>query len=75
MSAILIWSLDEGYIDGALTCYLDGEAGDWKAKPGVATNRDEVLAARRQPLHLLGQHRWPSTRRSSGACPSWRWWA
>jgi coenzyme F420 hydrogenase subunit beta len=45
VSALLIWALDEGYIDGALVSYLDGEAGDWKATPGVATNNDEVLAA------------------------------
>ncbi len=43
VSAILIWAMDEGYIDAALTSFLDGAAGDWKAKPGVAANRDEVL--------------------------------
>ncbi len=45
VSAILLWLLDEGYIDGALVSYLEGEGGDWKAIPGVATNKDEVLAA------------------------------
>ncbi len=45
VSAILLWLLEEGYIDGALVSYLDGDKGDWKAKPGVATNRDEVLEA------------------------------
>ncbi len=45
VSAILLWLLEEGYIDGALVSYLEGEKGDWKAKPGVATNRDEVLEA------------------------------
>jgi coenzyme F420 hydrogenase subunit beta len=45
VSAILIWALDEGYIDGALTSFLDGAAGDWKAKPGVAATKDEVLAS------------------------------
>lgn len=43
VSAILIWLLDEGYIDGALVSYLEGARGDWKAKPGVATNHQEVL--------------------------------
>ena len=43
VSAILIWLLDEGYIDGALVSYLDGARGDWKAKPGVATTHQEVL--------------------------------
>jgi coenzyme F420 hydrogenase subunit beta len=45
VSAILIWAMQEGYIDAALTSFLDGAAGDWKAKPGVAANRDEVLAS------------------------------
>ncbi|MCU0309658.1 MAG: Coenzyme F420 hydrogenase/dehydrogenase, beta subunit C-terminal domain [Acidimicrobiales bacterium] len=46
VSAILIWAMREGYIDGALTSYLEGgDAASWKAVPGVATNRDEVLAA------------------------------
>ncbi|MDY7103470.1 MAG: Coenzyme F420 hydrogenase/dehydrogenase, beta subunit C-terminal domain [Actinomycetota bacterium] len=44
VSAILIWCLENGYIDGALTSYLEGgDAGGWKAVPGVATDRDEVL--------------------------------
>jgi coenzyme F420 hydrogenase subunit beta len=43
VSAILIWAMDEGYIDGALTSFLDGAAGDWKAKPGVAATKEEVL--------------------------------
>jgi coenzyme F420 hydrogenase subunit beta len=45
VSAILIWALDEGYIDAALVSYLDGAKGDWRAIPGVASNRDEVLAS------------------------------
>lgn len=45
VSAILLWLLQEEYIDGALVSYLDGAKGDWKAKPGVATNKEEVLAA------------------------------
>jgi coenzyme F420 hydrogenase subunit beta len=45
VSAILIWAMQEGYIDGALTSFLEGGAGEWKARPGVAATRDEVLAA------------------------------
>ena len=47
VSAILIWAMEEGYIDGALTSFLEGEAdsASWKAMPGVATNRDEILAS------------------------------
>ena len=46
VSAILIWAMDEGYIDGALTSYVEGgaDSGSWKAIPGVATNREEILA-------------------------------
>lgn len=43
VGAILIWAMKEGYIDAALTSFLEGEVGDWKAKPGVATNREEIL--------------------------------
>ncbi len=44
VSAILIWCLENGIIDGALTSYLEGGNNEgWKAIPGVATNRDEVL--------------------------------
>jgi coenzyme F420 hydrogenase subunit beta len=45
VSAILIWALDQGYIDGALTSFLEGDGSTWKAIPGVATNREEVLAS------------------------------
>lgn len=45
VSALLIWALENDYIDGALTSYLEGgDATTWKAIPGVATNREEVLA-------------------------------
>ncbi len=46
VSAILIWALEKGYIDGALVSGLEsseGGEGGWKAKPMVATNREEVL--------------------------------
>ena len=43
VSAILIWCLENGIIDGALVSYLEGESSGWKATPGVAVNRDEVL--------------------------------
>jgi coenzyme F420 hydrogenase subunit beta len=45
VSALLIWALDEGYIDAALVSYLDGDGAEWKARPGVAATKDEVLAA------------------------------
>jgi len=44
VSAILIWALAEGMIDAALVSYLEGDGTSWKAIPGVARTRDEVLA-------------------------------
>ncbi len=45
VSAILIWCLEHDRIDAALVSNLEGEAGTWKALPGLARTRDEVLAA------------------------------
>jgi coenzyme F420 hydrogenase subunit beta len=45
VSALLIWALDEGYIDAALVSFLEGDGTEWKARPGVAATKDEVLAA------------------------------
>ncbi|HSL56961.1 MAG TPA: Coenzyme F420 hydrogenase/dehydrogenase, beta subunit C-terminal domain [Acidimicrobiales bacterium] len=45
VSAILIWALEHDYIDAALTSFLEGEGNSWKAVPGVAATRDEVLAS------------------------------
>jgi coenzyme F420 hydrogenase subunit beta len=46
VSAILIWALDQGYIDGALTSYVESSpdgGNSWKAIPGLATTKDEIL--------------------------------
>jgi len=45
VSALLIWAMEEGYIDCALTSFLEGDGSSWKAKPGIATNKDEILAS------------------------------
>jgi coenzyme F420 hydrogenase subunit beta len=45
VSAILIWALEQGMIDAALVSYLEGDGSSWKAIPGVARTREEVLAA------------------------------
>jgi coenzyme F420 hydrogenase subunit beta len=46
VSALLIWALENGYIDAALTSYVEGSGDDgWKARPGVAATKDEVLEA------------------------------
>lgn len=44
VSAILIWCLENGYIDAALTSHVEGEPGqNWTAKPAVAYDREGVL--------------------------------
>ena len=45
VSAILIWAMENDYIDASLVSYLEGDKDSWKAKPGVAANREEVLDA------------------------------
>ncbi len=37
--------MDKGYIDGALTSFLEGDGSTWKAIPGVAATKEEVLAS------------------------------
>ena len=44
VSAILIWALENGFIDAALVSYLEGDGTSWKAIPGVARTRQEILA-------------------------------
>ena len=43
VSAMLVWLLDNGYIDGALVSGVEDDDA-WKAKPVVVRNREEVLA-------------------------------
>ena len=45
VSAILLWAMEHDYIDASLVSYLEGDATSWKAVPGVAATREEVLAA------------------------------
>ena len=45
VSAILLWALDHGYIDAALVSYLEGDGTSWKALPGVARTRDDIIAS------------------------------
>jgi coenzyme F420 hydrogenase subunit beta len=44
VSAILVWALEHDRIDAALVSMLEGDGSTWKAIPGVARNRAEVLA-------------------------------
>jgi coenzyme F420 hydrogenase subunit beta len=43
VSALLIWARENDYIDGALVSFLEGDGRDWKAKPGVAVSKEEIL--------------------------------
>ncbi|HZT64375.1 MAG TPA: Coenzyme F420 hydrogenase/dehydrogenase, beta subunit C-terminal domain [Acidimicrobiales bacterium] len=45
VSAILVWALENDMIDAALVSYLEGDGTSWKAVPGVARTRQDVLAA------------------------------
>ncbi|WCO67737.1 Coenzyme F420 hydrogenase/dehydrogenase, beta subunit C-terminal domain [Iamia majanohamensis] len=45
VSAMLLWLLEERYIDGALVSYLEGDGSTWMAKPGVATTPEEIMAS------------------------------
>lgn len=45
VSAILIYAIEHDLIDAALVSYLEGDGTTWKAVPGVARTRAEVLAS------------------------------
>src|SRR5918996_1860941 len=45
VSALLVWSLENDYIDAALVSYLEGDGSEWRARPGVAATKDEILQA------------------------------
>ncbi len=43
VSAMLIWALEHDVADAALVSYLEGDGSTWRAVPGVARNRADVL--------------------------------
>ncbi len=43
VSAILIWALENDYIDASLVSYIDGKKGSWKTRPGVASTKEQIL--------------------------------
>jgi coenzyme F420 hydrogenase subunit beta len=45
VSAILVWCLEHDRIDAALVSVLEGDGSTWRALPGVARTRQEVLDA------------------------------
>ncbi len=45
VSALVVWALEHDIIDAALVSYLEGDGNSWRAVPGVARNRADVLRA------------------------------
>src|SRR6478735_3980752 len=45
VSALLVYALEHDIIDAALVSYLEGDGSSWKAIPGIARNRAEVIAS------------------------------
>src|SRR6476661_5095362 len=45
VSAILLYCLEKDIIDAALVSYLEGDGTTWKAVPGIARTREEVIAS------------------------------
>ncbi|HET6917356.1 MAG TPA: Coenzyme F420 hydrogenase/dehydrogenase, beta subunit C-terminal domain [Acidimicrobiales bacterium] len=45
VSAILVWCLEHDRIDAALVSMLEGDGSTWKAVPGIARTREEILAS------------------------------
>jgi coenzyme F420 hydrogenase subunit beta len=45
VSAILLYCLEKDIIDAALVSYLEGDGTSWKAIPGVARTREEIIAS------------------------------
>jgi len=45
VSAMLIYALEHDVVDAALVSRLEGDGSSWKALPGVARTREDVLAA------------------------------
>ena len=56
VSAMLIWALEQGYIDAALVSFLEGDGTHVEGHPGRGPHQGGDPRLRRQPLHLLGQH-------------------
>jgi coenzyme F420 hydrogenase subunit beta len=45
VSALLVYALEHDIIDAALVSYLEGDGSSWKAIPGIARTREEVIAS------------------------------
>ena len=45
VGAILLYCLEKDIIDAALVSYLEGDGTSWKAIPGVARTREDIIAS------------------------------
>jgi coenzyme F420 hydrogenase subunit beta len=45
VSAILLYCIEKDIIDAALVSYLEGDGSSWKAIPGVARTKDDIIAS------------------------------
>jgi coenzyme F420 hydrogenase subunit beta len=45
VSALLLYALENDIIDAALVSYLEGDGSTWKAIPGVARTKDDIIAS------------------------------
>ena len=45
VSAILLYALENDIIDAALVSYLEGDGSTWKAVPGVARTKEDIIAS------------------------------
>jgi coenzyme F420 hydrogenase subunit beta len=45
VSAMLVYALEHDIIDAALVSYLEGDGSTWKAIPGIARTREDVIAS------------------------------
>ena len=45
VSALLLYALEHDIIDAALVSYLEGDGSTWKAVPGVARTKDDIVAS------------------------------
>src|SRR5437868_14601997 len=45
VSALLLYALEHDIIDAALVSYLEGDGTTWKAIPGVARTKEDMLAS------------------------------
>ena len=45
VSAILLYALEKDIIDAALVSYLEGDGSTWKAVPGVARTKEDIIAS------------------------------